>query len=678
MGHIPPESSEAPFADATATQPESCGDSALSHPAPSRPYRWRHFVPVGTVLLIFTAFMPALSAGFVHWDDDDLLMNTTRYRVLSSENVEWMFTTSYTGHFQPLTWLTYSFDFALWGLQPFGFHLTNVILHSLTALALYFVVRRLIVAAISAEAAIRSKEIVLSAGFAAVLFAVHPLRAESVAWIAERRDVLSGFLYALSVAFYLRYASQKSRAYAAAPGRKYWFIAAVLSCVLSLMAKASAITLPFVLLIIDVYPRRRLGGVAGWWRGPARMVWMEKLPFLVLAIAAGIRALVGQAEGGALYSLRMHGLAARFAQACHGLVFYIAKTVWPTNLGPLYEIPAHSVLLGPRLWGSLVALVGLAFLAIAWRRRFPAVPAALAVYAVVLAPVLGFAQSGPQLVADRYSYLSCMSFAVLAGAVLMMCFQTVSWWATGRRGSLLGLVVSILIAVLGHATFRQADVWQSPMSLWDRGVRVSPNSAVANTNYADVLVIYQRFDEASQHYRRALEITPNDPVALHHFADLLRRFGQTDAAIAHYLNALRLDPNRGRAALSLARLLVGRGRAGDAVLILKDTISRNSHDLQSAEYLARLLCAHPDEGIRNGEEAVALASHVSQAHHHEDVPVLLTLAAALAEAGRFDESVETAEKALRIAEERGADTLIPKVQARLTLFRERKAYRLEP
>ncbi len=654
------------------------------------PTAWRFVVPIALVALIILVFMTALDAGLVYWDDDDLLVNNTRYHVLSGENVKWMFTTSYAGHFQPLTWLTYSLDFAVWGMEPLGYHLTNILFHAMTAVTFYFLTRMLLAAATGTEGLTRSKPFVLSAACAAALFALHPLRAESVAWLAERRDVVSGFFYVLAVSCYVRYA-MRARCLSREDGhdvattlrgepagrRRLWYAGVSISCVLSLLAKATAMTLPVVLLILDVYPLRRLGGVTGWWTRSAGRVWTEKLPLFVLALAAGVRALAAQAQGASLTSYENHNLLARLAQACYGLTFYLTKTLWPANLGPLYEIPRPDVLIGSRLLLSLAVVVGVAVAAFVWRRRFPAIIPALATYVVVLAPVLGFAQAGPQLVGDRYSYVSCMGLAVLAGAGLLQCFRGNSWWSVGRRRAGLGVLLAAVIAVLQWATFDQADIWRSPLHLWARGVKVSPDSAIAHVNYADALMAADIIDGAAYHYRRGLKLNPNDPVGLHHFADLLERSGNDTLATAYYLSALRVDPGRRRACYSLARLLVDQGRAHDAVDVLRDSIGRHPKAWELIEFMALLLSAYPDDTIRNGEEAVSLALRVTRAKGPDDAQALLTLATALAQANRFDEAVATAEAALAITDRQNPGRLGERIKYRLGLFRIQQPYRID-
>ena len=656
-----------------AVEVEPCSGAARA----AAPTIWRFIVPVALVVLVAVVFVPALDATFVYWDDDDLLFYNTRYRTLSADSLRWMFTTSFAGHFQPLTWLSYTLDWALWKRELFGYHLTSVVLHALTAVGLYSLARRLLTAGSAGNSAIASTPVVLSAGLAATLFAVHPLRAESVAWLAERRDVLGGLFYVLAVVCYLRYAgaSQGRRTFQSVSSGRHWYAAAVASCILSLLAKASAVTLPLVLVILDVYPLRRWGRGPNARSGAGRGAVIDKLPFLVLAVVAGWRAIIAQEQGGALYSFAQHDIWARLAQASYGLIFYLWKTLWPTNLGPLYEIPPRGVLFGPMLWISLAALVVIGFIAVRARRRLPAVPAALAVYVVVLFPVLGFAQSGPQLVADRYSYLSCMGLAVLAGAGLLRLLQAEVWRWNRNRRAILSLAAALVVAALARATYAQAGTWLSGRMLWAHGVQVSPNSAVAHTNYADALVRTDvLFTDAARHYQRALELNPFDPVALHHFADLLRKVGEIDDAIRYYLRALQVDPNRKEACFSLARLFVNTGRPQQAVKVLRDGATRHPEALDLIDYLVQLLSTHPDEDVRDGEEAVRWATHVSRAHNDANPQSLLILATAYAEAGRFDEAVDTAQQALALATYNGDDRLSSELQHRLTLFLQGKPY----
>ena len=651
---------------------------------------WGMGVPLALLLGVFLTFLPALDAGYVYWDDDQLLVNNSNLESFGISQVRWAFTTSYAGHFQPLTWLSYILDYQIFDGNVFGYHLTNVLLHAVCTLMFYVVVRRLLVAHANHPRLRRSSAVVLSAGFAAALFGLHPLRVESVAWVAERRDVLSGALFLLAIWSYLRFVEVRGQV----PYRRsaqrlralctLWYVGVVLFCVLSLLAKAIAVTLPVILLILDVYPLRRLGGRAGWWRGAARFVWIEKVPLVVLAAMGTHRAIVAQRDGGALFGLEEHDVAARLAQMCYGLVFYLRKALWPSDLSPIYEFPPPGQLLGATVWGNVLVLLAIVALAVLLRRRIPGLAAALACYFVLIVPVSGLVQSGPQLVADRYSYLSCLGLAALGGGALMALLQQDRWRLVPERRALLGLVTVSFVVLIGLRANAQAEYWQSAPSLWAHAAQTSPNSAIAHVNYADALIRTGLFDEkqkvvnkAIAAYRRGLQLNPNDVVALHHLGDVYRIIGDDPRAISHYVQALRLDPNRRPACLSLAHLLRHNDRPQEALLVLRDGLRRHPQDLEIMEYLARMLSTHPDAAVRNGPEAVELASLVSARLGNVNVPALMTLACAFAEAGRFEEALATVQRAVALADAAQQDLLIRKLHLRGELFRQGEPYHEE-
>lgn len=666
------------------------------HRSMTMPTWWRFSAPFVLVVAVFVVFMPALDAGLVQWDDDAILWNVTKYQRLDGASLRWMFTTSFAGHFQPLTWLTYMFDWVVWKRQMFGYHLTSVVIHALTTLVFYSLVRRLLMLASGRDSDVRSTAIVLSAFAAASVFALHPLRAETVVWLAARSGLVAGFFFVACVTLYVRYAWKRD----APPPRErelscWWFYGgAVVACMLSLLAKASGVTLPIVVLILDWHPLHRLGrrspvGTKStpqpapmadqpipWATDRLPLVLLEKVPFVLLAVAAGVRAYIARREGGALHSLAEHDVFARVAQAAYGLVFYAWKTVWPIGLGPLYEIPPRETLLGWMLCGSLLVLLGIGQVLFLLRRRWPALPAAFAIYAAVLLPVSGIIQSGPQLVADRYSYISCLGFAVVAGGAVYGLLRRFSGAGRSDRRAVFALVSAVVLAVLARGTYAQANIWLAGHTLWERGVRVSPDSAIAHTNYADALVRVEMFREAAEHYRIALTLDKRDVVALHHYADLQRRFGRTEAAIRLYFRALSVDPHRHRACLDLAKIFVRDGQPAKAVRILRQGMSDNPKALHLSAYLASLLASHPDAEIRDGQEAVRWALHVNRRNGGEHLPTLLTLATALAEAERFEEAVATADKALLLAENRGDVFMASELHRRLVNFRQHKPYRM--
>jgi len=248
--------------------------------------RWTsRLVSVLIAVVTFAAFLPTLQNQFVAWDDGKNLLNNYHYRGLGWTQLRWMWTT-HRGHYIPLTWMTFGLDYLLWGMNPVGYHLTNLLLHVANAVVFFFVVRRLLTRALSSPSE-RGYALAVSAGVAALVFAIHPLRVESVAWATERRDVLSGLLYLLTILVYLRASERGER------GRG-WYWGAVAVFVLALLSKSMVVNLPVVLLILDVYPLRRLGGALGWWREPARRVYVEQIQRRSLA---GSTERAGQAGG---------------------------------------------------------------------------------------------------------------------------------------------------------------------------------------------------------------------------------------------------------------------------------------------------------------------------------------------------------------------------------------------
>jgi hypothetical protein len=372
-----------------------------------------YLIPSLVALMTLLVFSPALRNGFVNWDDLETIVDNENFRGFTGSHLRWMFTTFHLGHYQPLSWLSFALDYLFWGLNPFGYHLTNILLHAANGVLFYFVTLGLLrVATPSSDAVVLR----LAAGFSALFFAMHPLRAESVAWVTERRDVLSGFFLLSTILSYLKAVSP-----AMDPGGKLrWGIVSVALYVLSLLSKASGMTLPLVLLILDVYPLRRLGGGAGKWFGAdARPVWLEKLPFFIAALAAGVVALAAQHTAGALVSAETHDLTGRVIQGLYGISFYLVKTALPTNLAPLYEIPPDLHLFDWRVVFAAIIFLLCSLGFFLARHRWPAALAGWIAYLLLLAPVLGVAQSGLQLVADRYSYLSCLVWAILFAALLI-------------------------------------------------------------------------------------------------------------------------------------------------------------------------------------------------------------------------------------------------------------------
>jgi protein O-mannosyl-transferase len=473
--------------------------------------------------LAIIAFFPALRAGFVSWDDDTYFLGNPYYRGLGPAQLSWMFTVM-SGHYMPLTWLSHGLDYVLWGMRPAGYHAVNVLLHALTAAAAYVVALRVLAAAVAPEprAALR-----VGAAVAALVFALHPLRVESVAWITERRDVLCGLFFVLAILCYLR---------AVEPGaqpRGPWYWSAVALAALALLSKAMAVTLPAILVILDVYPLRRLG--PGRWN--RREVWLEKIPFVALSAAAAVLAIIAQRSVGTLSDLRAVGIVDRVGLACYALVFYAWKTLVPTGLAPLYEAPYDYAALRPWFAGSAVVVASAATLALL-RRRWPGVAAAGAAFVVLLLPVLGLLHFGLHIVADRNTYFAGLVPALVAGGVMLRLLGAPSV-ATARAAIGAALVV---VVVLGALTWRQSRVWHDSRTLWTHALEVSPSS-VAHVRVGLLLEEEGRTEEAIVHFREAVRLRPDSAFAENSWGIALGNAWRFDEAFDHFEAALRLKPD---------------------------------------------------------------------------------------------------------------------------------------
>ncbi len=494
---------------------------AKSPPAPAvltaEPATWRWLVPLICALATIAAMAPSLGNQFVDWDDDVNLVDNPEFRGLAWHNLRWMLTTTLMGHWVPLTWITFGADYLVWGMNPRGYHLTSLALHAATAAAFSLVAVRLLRAATRAS----GRALWLGGLAAGLFFAIHPLRVESVAWVTERRDVLSGLWFVLTVLTYLVAAD------AAGARRRRWLAASVVCYALAAASKGIVMTLPVLLVLLDFYPLGRLGPRwRTWIAPPARAVWTEKVPYVLIAIGAAGMALYAQRSLAEPFSSQP--LASRVAVALYGLWFYVAKTVAPFPISPLYQIPFPVDPLAPPMVGAVAAVAVLTAVFVWLRRRWPAGLAVWISYALLLAPVSGLAQSGPQLVAARYSYLACLGWALLVGgAVSALARRASEHRAWARAGLAVAAAVSIALGVL---SWRQTGIWRDSETLWSYAVGLDPDSALAHNNLGFTYLNKGRLDEAEREILTALKLRPEWELAQTNMAAILARQGRLEKA----------------------------------------------------------------------------------------------------------------------------------------------------
>jgi len=549
-------------------------------------------VPVLIFGATVAAFFPALHNGFVLWDDEMNIVDNSNYRGLGWPELRWMFTTFHAGHYQPLSWFTLGGDYLLWGMNPAGYHLTNVVLHAAGAVLFYFVAARLLRVALPAAS---GAAVTGGAAFAALFFSIHPLRVESVAWATERRDVLSGVFLFAAVLAYLG-AGEKG------PARRRRLAAAVVFYILSLLSKASGMTLPVVLVVLDIYPLRRLPWPPrGWFAETTRHIWLEKIPFFIFAAAAAWLAVAAQRNTGALLSVRAYGVGRRFAQVVYALFFYPWKTVAPTHLSPIYELPLRSE--GGSLWliASAVVLAAVVALLFSLRKKYPALAACAVCYLVLVAPVSGVAQSGIQFVADRYSYLSCLSWALLAAGV---AYTIQSKW----KAEPVWIAAAAILLSLGGATWKQTEVWRDSATLWRQAIAFQPKSSFAHYNLGLVLFRQGDIENAKLQYEEALRLNPFDAETQNDLGLLLATRGEMDEALRYLQAAVHSDPSYAKPYYNIGRILLRQGRAADAVEYFTTALRLAPGTAEIHENLGRAyaLQGRREEAIGQFEEAVRI------------------------------------------------------------------------
>jgi tetratricopeptide (TPR) repeat protein len=508
-------------------------------------------VVVGAAL---AAFWPGLHNQFLNWDDDRNFLENPAFQGLGAAQLRWAWSTYHLGVWQPVSWLLLSVQYCLGGLESPFYHAVSLALHALNAVVLYFLTLALLRIALSGADQGFDKVIRVCAAAGAILFAVHPLRVEAVSWISCQPYLPASLFYMLSVLTYLhgQRGNVGSRAWS------LWLAAAFALYLLAVMSKAVAVSLPVVLLILDVYPLRRWNARKGWLGASALRVWGEKLPFIAVAIVVSVWAAHAKDFNESRVPFAFAAMNARLAQSAYGLLFYLVKTLAPTHLIAYYDLPKN---LGLQTWRydlcTGVVLAGTIAM-ILWRRRCPPILAAWLAYVVILLPNLGLVQISRQLITDRYSYLAIMPPMILmAGAAARFCASRV-----GRkrlvRITLLGGGAAAVLA-LGAAARRQVLVWHDSCSLWQSTLAVSPDCAVAECNLGLALFAKGQYRDASGHISRAIDLDRDFTFAWANLGLLCNQAGQPERAVVCFERALGGEASLGRP--DLAKVHAGLGAA---------------------------------------------------------------------------------------------------------------------
>jgi protein O-mannosyl-transferase len=579
------------------------------------------------VLVTAAVFWQVRSFDFVRYDDDKYVTENRHVQAgLTRGGIAWAFQSVYANNWHPLTWLSHMLDCQLFATNPGGHHLTNLFLHIINTLLLFFVLKRM-------------TDLPWRSAFVAALFAIHPLHIESVAWVAERKDVLSTLFFMLTVLAYVRYVER--------PGI-YRYLAVPLFFAMGLMSKPMLVTMPFVLLLLDFWPLGRLhlegslfktdgsglkaAGDGDEIRSVMGLV-IEKIPLFILAGASICVTLFAQWSGIApIVSLPF---ATRISNALVSYISYTGKMIWPYDLAVFYPYPESIPLW--QVGGAVLLLILVTAAAVRLRNRYPYVIAGWLWYLGTLVPVIGLVQVGYQSMADRYTYLPMIGLFI---AIAWIVPDLLVRWRF-RRIALTALAVCVIAALMTASLF-QIRYWQNSMTMFARALSVTKNNFVIETNMGASLAEQGKFGEAITHYQEALRIKPDDFEARYNLANALARQGKLDEAVSHYAGILQTQPDSAAVHNNMGIALSQLGRTDEAVDHFREAI-RIKPDFQDAgSNLEKALM-----GQTRTKKSVAEKVAIPPADPNSAEGQLRT-GLSLFQEGKADEAIPKFEEALRL------------------------------
>ncbi len=589
-------------------------------------------------------FLPALGNGFVNWDDDVYVYDNYHLRSLDGAFFRWALTDRSVVYWHPVTWFSHALDVALWGLHPAGHHLTAIILHGINTFLVMYLVLQVLQAAHArstdepfADVRRRERFSLIAAGATGLLFGIHPLRVESVVWIAERKDLLSALFFLLALSSYLK-ASLPARegGRMSAPVRRslpfVWYLLAVAS-------KPMALTLPVVLLLADWYPLGRLRS-----RVDVLRLLREKVPyFAVSLIVAGVT-ISAQREVGATPSLELVSLKTRVLVAAGGLTGYLGKMILPLGLEPLYLHPRMIASIGLAHIAQLAFLAGVTVLTLLWARRRPAWLAAWAWYVVTVLPVLGFVQAGSQSMADRFTYLPGIAPTMLAGAGIAEGWELLVRRGLGGRVRSVALAIALSVgAALAAETVAQTGIWKDSVVFWSAVIAKEPERfPAAYSSRATALYDRGEREAARRDIDRAIALDPGFAEAYASRGWMLRREGNLDSAAADLTTAIRLKPAMAEAYVSRGIILGEKGEYARSIDDFTMAIALKP-DLVAARVargLALLRAGRPLQAVEDLNAAIGMSP--------ADTDAYLNRGAAYEELGQWGNAFADYDRVVRI------------------------------
>jgi tetratricopeptide (TPR) repeat protein len=654
---------------------------------------------IGLLLALITllVYLPVYHYNFVNYDDGDYVTgNRVVQNGLTWAGVKWAFTTWHAGNWHPLTWLSHMLDCELFGLNAGAQHYINVLFHTANAVLLLLLFR--LTGALWPSA------------FVAALFAWHPLHVESVAWISERKDVLSTFFALLTLLAYTRYAQRRSRvesresmAKSSVPAldprpSTFDYALALFFFALGLMAKPMLVTLPFVMLLLDYWPLRRIPNFELRISNAFRLTF-EKWPFFVLAAVSCVVTVFTQYNGGAVVPLELVPLRYRLANAVTSYLDYFLKMLWPVNLAVLYPT---APLFRTQFFAATVFLIVVSYCIWKTRRTRPYLLVGWLWFLGTLVPVIGLVQVGSAALADRYTYIPsigvflAVAFGVrdLAGrfqipkiviivtaaailaACLMLTENQLRYWRNSESLFTRTLAVTkdndVAHLNLGVALARQGRLAEA-LANYQEAIRINPSLVLAHNNLGNLLNNTGKLEEALVEYRKAVQLDPSLPVVHNGIGIVLVELGRFDETMNEFTNAARLDPTYPWPYFQMGKALLKQGRDGEALDKFREALRLVPNNSQILAYTAHVLAADENPQIRNGAVAVALADKANALTGGGQPLVLDILAMSYAEDGRFQDAQQIEQRAIQLAQAAGLET--NDMNLRLELYKSGRPYR---
>ena len=572
--------------------------------------------------ITWLVFGQTVGHQFVTYDDPQYVYENAKVAAgLSPESVLWAFTHTVGGNWHPLTVISHMLDCQLYGLKPAGHHFTNVLLHTVAVILLFLVLRRM-------------TGTLWQSAFVAALFAIHPLHVESVAWISERKDVLSAVFFMLTLAAYVRYVHKLSFTS---------YILVLLAFAFGLMSKPMLVTVPFVLLLLDYWPLRRFAPKAGVKRGKQRRVedresirriLLEKIPLLLFSFGSCAATLLAQRHF--IDPIGHLSLMNRFSNAAVATVVYLRQLVWPFGLSVFYPHPRHSLSVLQVLMATLF-LIAISAAAFTYRRRIPYFLTGWFWFLGMLVPVSGIIQVGEQAHADRYMYLPQIGLYII---VTWLVAHTVSSWR--HRRILLATAMASSIVLLMYPAWKQTSYWRDGRTLWTHALAVNPQNDTAHISICDLDLRENRLDDAIFHARKALEIRPDSADAHSRLGVALSGSGQNEEASIHFQKALETQQIRPRVHYNIATLLLNSGHLDEAIAEFNKELQIQPDFVEAHNNLGIALTSQGElEGaLAHLQKALELDPHLPKVHHN--------IAMILLQQGQLDQAIAHLQKELQV------------------------------